>query len=249
MNAQPACDVRNLSVAYDATVVLKGVDLEIPPGVVMGIVGPNGAGKSTLIKSMLGLVRALTGRVEFFGQSLDQNRAAVGYMPQRSAIDWDFPTTVRDAVMMGTYGRLSWFKRPGSAQRDAAAAALESVGLTDVARRQIGQLSGGQRQRVLLARTLATTPELLFLDEPFQGVDAVSLQAIVDVLHGLREKGKTVVLVYHDLATVSQYCDHVSLINGRVVASGPVAEAFTEATVRETYQIGESAHPFLAEVP
>lgn len=238
----------NLSVAYGSQLVLKNVSVDFPSGAVMGIVGPNGAGKSTLIKAMLGLVPTLTGHTEFFGTTLKAARGRVGYMPQRSSIDWDFPCTVSGTVLMGTYGKLGWFRRPGAAERQAAQTAIEQVGLTDVTKRQIGQLSGGQRQRVLLARTLATTPDVLFLDEPFAGVDAVSQNAIIDVLHRLREAGKTVALVHHDLATVSKYCDHVTLVNGQVVASGPVAEAFTADNVRATYEIADAAHPFLQEV-
>lgn len=246
--AEYACTVTNLSVAYGDQLVLKGANVAVPTEVVMGIVGPNGAGKSTLIKAMLGLTPTLTGKVEFFGQSLKVSRGRVGYMPQRSTIDWDFPTTVKDAVLMGTYGRLGWFRRPGALEHIAAETALEQVDMLDYAARQIGQLSGGQRQRVLLARTLATQPDVLLLDEPFQGVDAISLQAIVEVLHDLRSEGKTVVLVHHDLATVDQYCDHVTLINRSVIASGTVAESFTPETVRATYGIGESTHPFLQDL-
>lgn len=243
------CQATNLSVAYGTHIALRNATLTVPRQVVLGIVGPNGAGKSTLIKAMLGLVPTLTGTTEFFGAPLTTSRGRVGYMPQRSNIDWDFPTTVFDAVVMGTYGRLGWFRRPGAQERHAAHKALTQVGLTDVHRRQIGQLSGGQRQRVLLARTLAADPDLLFLDEPFQGVDAVSLTAIVDVLHGLRETGKTVVLVHHDLATVPKYCDHVCLINGEIVANGPVPETFTTENVQATYDISHTHHPFLKDLP
>lgn len=242
-----ACEISNLSVAYGDQVVVRDASVTVPSGVVMGIVGPNGAGKSTLIKAALGLAPTLTGHAEFFGRGLKDSLGRLGYMPQRSMIDWDFPTTVRDAVLMGTYGRLGWFKRPGAAERAAAELALEQVDMTDYAGRQIGQLSGGQRQRVLLARTLATEPEMLFLDEPFQGVDAISLQAIIDVLHQLRSAGKTVMLVHHDLSTVADYCDYVTLINRRIVASGPAEEAFTPETIRTAYGISDESHPFLQE--
>ncbi|MBO2990051.1 metal ABC transporter ATP-binding protein [Leucobacter tardus] len=204
----------------------------------MGIVGPNGAGKSTLIKAMLGLVAPLTGRSEFFGAPLRRVRQRVGYMPQSTSVDWDFPTTVLDVAMMGTYGRLGWIRRPGAAERARAGEALEQTGIADLAVRQIGELSGGQRQRVFLARALAQDPDLFFMDEPFQGVDAKSQGAIVSVLHRLREAGKTVVIVHHDLATVREYCDHVTLLNGRVIASGPVDEVFTTELIRATYDLG-----------
>lgn len=240
-----ACATENLSVAYRAEPVLRGVDFRVPQGVVMGIVGPNGAGKSTLIKAMLGLVKPLTGTSEFFGQPLARVRRAVGYMPQSTSVDWDFPTTVLDVVTMGTYGTLGWVRRPGKAERARAIAALEQTGIPDLASRQIGELSGGQRQRVFLARTLVQAPELYFMDEPFQGIDAKSQQAIVTVLHALREQGKTVVIVHHDLATVRDYCDHVTLLNRRIVASGPADEAFTKENIRTAYEVTADDETFL----
>lgn len=238
-----ACQTENLSVAYRAEPVLRGVNFTVPAGVVMGIVGPNGAGKSTLIKAMLGLVKPLTGSSTFFGHPLARSRRRVGYMPQSTSVDWDFPTTVLDVVTMGTYGDLGWLRRPGKTERARAIAALEQTGIVDLAARQIGELSGGQRQRVFLARTLVQAPDVYFMDEPFQGIDAKSQQAIVTVLHALRAQGKTVVMVHHDLATVSEYCDEVTLLNGRVIASGPVAEVFTKANIRTTYDaaLGDDA--------
>lgn len=244
-NGALACATENLSVAYRAEPVLRGVDFRVPQGVVMGIVGPNGAGKSTLIKAMLGLVKPLTGTSEFFGQPLARVRRAVGYMPQSTSVDWDFPTTVLDVVTMGTYGTLGWVRRPGKAERARAMAALEQTGIPDLASRQIGELSGGQRQRVFLARTLVQAPELYFMDEPFQGIDAKSQQAIVTVLHALREQGKTVVIVHHDLATVRDYCDHVTLLNRRIVASGPADEAFTKENIRTAYEVTADDDTFL----
>lgn len=245
MNAPTACRAQHLSVAYRAEPVLRGVDFEVPTGVVMGIVGPNGAGKSTLIKAMLGLVKPLTGSSEFFGQPLARVRGRVGYMPQSTSVDWDFPTTVQDVVTMGTYGSLGWVRRAGKKERDRAIAALEQTGIPDLASRQIGELSGGQRQRVFLARTLVQAPDLYFMDEPFQGIDAKSQQAIVSVLHTLREQGKTVVIVHHDLATVRDYCDHVTLLNRRVIASGPADEAFTKEHIRIAYEVGSGDDSFL----
>lgn len=233
--AGPACEARGLSVAYGHAPVLVNADVAVPRGVVMGIVGPNGAGKSTLLKAMLGLVKPLTGDARFFGRPLPEVRRRVAYVPQSASVDWDFPARVRDVVLMGTYGSLGWFRRPGAGERSRAVAAMSATGIADLADRQIGELSGGQRQRVFLARALAQEPDLYFMDEPFQGVDARSQQAIVDVLHELRRDGKTVVIVHHDLATVTDYCDYVTLLNRRIVASGPVGEAFTEAAVRATY--------------
>lgn len=245
-----ACRTSGLSVAYRADPVLRNVDFEVPAGAVMGVVGPNGAGKSTLIKAMLGLVTPLTGESEFFGSPLHRVRRRVGYMPQSTSVDWDFPTTVRDVVLMGTYGRLGWLCRPGRAEKDAAAAAMEQTGVIDLARRQIGELSGGQRQRVFLARALAQQSDLYFMDEPFQGIDARSQHAIVSVLHQLRDQGRTVVIVHHDLATVRDFCSHATLLDQVVVSSGPVEEAFTAEHLRTAYRI-DAADPavFGATVP
>ena len=233
--SRPALELRNITVAYRTDPVLRAVDLTVPAGVVLGVVGPNGAGKSTLLKAALGLVPTLLGEARFFGKPLAQVRREVAYMPQAAAVDWDFPATAADVVLMGTYGELRWFARPGAKQRARAAAALEAVGLSHRADSPIGELSGGQRQRVFLARALAQDPQLLLMDEPFAGVDAASQEAIVTVLHQLRAEGKTVALVHHDLATVTQYCDHVLLLNGSVIAAGPVAEVFTAENISRTY--------------
>lgn len=170
-------------------------------------------------------------------------------MPQSASVDWDFPTTVQDVVMMGTYGQLGWLRRAGSDQRRQVADALEQTGIADLGDRQIGQLSGGQRQRVFLARALVQAPDVYFMDEPFQGVDAKSQRAIVSVLHSLRQQGRTVIIVHHDLATVPDYCDHVTLLNRRVVASGPIGRAFTKQTVRTTYEVTAGDDAFLEFLP
>ena len=241
----PACRTENLSVAYRSEPVLRNVNFSVPQGVVMGIVGPNGAGKSTLIKTMLGLLSPLTGTAEFFGQTLAKTRQRVGYMPQSTSVDWDFPSTVLDVVTMGTYGSLGWFRRPGKHERERAIAALEQTGIPELAARQIGELSGGQRQRVFLARALVQAPDLYFMDEPFQGIDAKSQRVIVHVLHALREQGKTVVIVHHDLATVRDYCDHVTMLNRHIIASGPVGKAYTRENIRTTYEVNAQDDAFL----
>lgn len=235
-----ACQTTGLSVAYRTEPVLRNVDFVVPAGAVMGVVGPNGAGKSTLIKAMLDLVTPLTGVSEFYGRPLARVRQRVGYMPQSTSVDWDFPTTVRDVVLMGTYGRLGWLRRPRLSEKETAAAAMDHTGITDLADRQIGELSGGQRQRVFLARSLAQEPDLFLMDEPFQGIDAKSQQAIVSVLHRLRQQGKTVVIVHHDLATVQDFCTHVTLLNQTVVSSGPIEEAFTSENLRTAYRVNDT---------
>ena len=240
-----ACQTTDLTVAYHGDPVLRHVNFKVPIGVVMGIIGPNGAGKSTLIKAMLNLIKPLAGRVEFFGTSLAQARNQIGYMPQSNSVDWDFPTTVADVVTMGTFGSLGWFKRVGAKERAKVHSALEQADILDLAHCQIGELSGGQRQRVFLARALVQEPSLYFMDEPFQGIDAKTQQSIVDILHSLRTSGKTVVLVHHDLATVSDYCDYVTLINKTLISSGPVMQSFTKEAIRKAYDVSESNDAFL----
>lgn len=230
-----AIDVTDLTVAYREKPVLWDIDLAVPSGVLLAIVGPNGAGKSTLIKAMLGLVNSAAGQVQIFGAPYKQQRRFVGYVPQRGSVDWDFPTTVLDVVTMGTYGKLGWFRRPGAAERNAALNALQKVGMTEFAQRQISQLSGGQQQRVFLARALVQDARVYFMDEPFQGVDALTEKAIVSILQELRKQGRTVIVVHHDLQTVREYFDWVLLLNVRRIAFGPVADTFTDDNVRQTY--------------
>lgn len=241
-----AIQVLDLTVAYRDKPVLWDVDLEVPAGVLMAIVGPNGAGKTTLIKSILGLVKPAAGQILIRGEPYQSGRrlgraaegkrsALVGYVPQRGSVDWDFPTHVLDVVMMGRYGALGWIRRPGSRERDLAMEALDKVGMVEYAERQISQLSGGQQQRVFLARALVQDAQVYFMDEPFQGVDATTERAIVTLLQELRAAGKTVVVVHHDLQTVPEYFDWVTLLNVRRIASGPVSRVFTDHNLRLTY--------------
>ena len=230
-----AIEVTDLTVAYRDKPVLWDVDMEVPAGILMAIVGPNGAGKTTLIKSILGLVKPAAGQVLVYGKPYAEQRHLVGYVPQRGSVDWDFPTSVLDVVMMGRYGALGWLKRPGPSERASALDALDKVGMRSFAERQISQLSGGQQQRVFLARALVQDAQLYFMDEPFQGVDATTERAIVILLQELRSAGKTVVVVHHDLQTVPEYFDWVTMLNVRLIASGPVSEVFTEENLRKTY--------------
>jgi manganese/zinc/iron transport system ATP- binding protein len=230
-----ALEVEDLTVAYGERPALWDVDLEVPAGTLMAIVGPNGAGKTTLIRAVLGLLKPAAGSVRVFGRPYDEQRRLVAYVPQRGSVDWDFPADVLDVVTMGRYGSLGWLRRPGRRDRDAALTALDHVGLLHLAGRQIGQLSGGQQQRVFLARALVQDAQVYLMDEPFQGVDATSERAIVTLLQELRSQGRTVVAVHHDLQTVAEYFDAVTLLNVRRVASGPVDEVFTEENLRATY--------------
>ena len=227
--------IEHLTVAYQQKPVLRNVSLEVPEGKLIGIVGPNGAGKSTLIKATLGLVPPLSGKVEIYGKPYDKQRHLVGYVPQRESVDWDFPTDALDVVMMGRYGKLGWFRRPGAEDKKAALQCLAQVGMADYANRQISQLSGGQQQRVFLARALAQDASLYFMDEPFAGVDAATEKAIIGLLNKLKTQGKTVLVVHHDLSTVRDYFDWVLLLNVEVIAAGPTSQVFTAENLQRTY--------------
>lgn len=231
----PALEVHDLTVAFDRKPVLWNIDLIIPPGKIVGIVGPNGAGKSTLIKSIMGLLPLSSGYAKLFDQSLDQVRSKISYVPQRESVDWDFPASVMDVVLMGRYSRIGLFKRPRKADRDAALEALKKVGLEAFAGRQISQLSGGQQQRTFLARALAQQADLYFMDEPFAGVDAATEKTIVTLLRTMAASGKTVIVVHHDLQSVKSYFNWVIMLNTRLIASGSTEETFTQENLQETY--------------
>lgn len=235
MSDQPVICIDDLTVAYHSNPVLWDVDLQVPGGVLMAIVGPNGAGKSTLIKAALDLVPRAAGTVRFFGLPYDKVRHRVGYVPQRGSVDWDFPTTVIDVVTMGLYGSMGWIRRPGRKHRALAEEALDKVGLSTFAGRQISRLSGGQQQRTFLARALVQDAEVYFMDEPFAAVDAVTERSIVEILKELRSRGRTVVVVHHDLQTVASYFDWITLLNVEVIASGPSGEVFTHDNLVRTY--------------
>lgn len=230
-----AVEVEDLTVAYDDQPVLWDIDLQVPTGAKTAIVGPNGAGKSTLVKAAMGLLTPVAGEVRIFGRTVDRARGEIAYVPQRATLAWDFPTDVLDVVTMGTYGSLGWLRRSGADQRRTAEAALEQVEMGDFRKRPIAELSGGQQQRVLLARALAQNAPIYMLDEPFQGVDAPTERAIISVLDGLSEQGKTVLVVHHDLQTVPEYFDWVLLLNVRAFDFGPVDEVFTDSNLRMTF--------------
>lgn len=232
-----AIAVDDLTVAYNYKPVLWDIDLAIPEGVLMAIVGPNGAGKSTLIKAILGIIDPIAGSVSIYGKPYDKQRKLVGYVPQKGSVDWDFPTTAVDVVMMGTYGSLGWIKRPGRKERKVALESLEKVGMLSFKDRQINQLSGGQQQRVFLARALAQDADIYFMDEPFQGVDATTEITIINILKELRKAGKTVVVVHHDLQTVPEYFDWVTFLNVKKIATGPVKDIFNDDNLTKTYGI------------
>ena len=227
--------VENLAAAYRKNTVLKDIHFKVKPGSLTGIIGPNGAGKSTLIKTVLNLHPSLTGKVTFFGSELKKVKKRIGYVPQRGSVDWDFPTTALDVVTMGLYGQIGWFKWPSRTHKEKAREALEKMGMSDYADRQISQLSGGQQQRVFLARALVQDADLYFMDEPLAGVDAATERAIMSILKELKLLGKTVMVVHHDLQTVADYFDHVLLLNRTVISHGKTETVFTKENIAKAY--------------
>ena len=235
ISTQTALEIHDLTVAFDRKPVLWNIDLLLPQGKLIGIIGPNGAGKSTLIKSVMGLLPLSSGFVKVFDQPLNEVRNQISYVPQRESVDWDFPASVMDVVLMGRYSKIGLFNRPRKADRDVALDCLKKVGMEAYANRQISQLSGGQQQRTFLARALAQQANLYFMDEPFAGVDAATEKAIIDLLQEMTSANKTVIVVHHDLQSVTQYFDWVIMLNTRLVASGPTETTFTQANLQETY--------------
>ncbi len=228
-------ELHDLTVSYDHKPVLYGVDLEVNSGEIVGLMGPNGAGKSTLVKSIMGLITPSRGYVRVFTGSPREKRRRIGYVPQKEAIDWDFPISVYEVVLMGRYGHLGWLRRPGKHDRELTSHALEKVGMQSFAQRQISELSGGQQQRVFLARALAQECDLYLLDEPFAGIDSTTERTIIGLLHELRNQGKTILVVHHDLATAQSYFDSLILLNQRLVAFGPTSTVFTPEILQKTY--------------
>jgi len=231
-------NITNVTVSYGgraAEPAIENVSLTLHSGRIVGILGPNGAGKSTLIKAALGLVEMTSGEVTLFGQPLSRVRNQVVYIPQRGSVDWDFPVTVSDVVLMGRYGRLGLFGRPSKKDRAIAHNAMEKMGILPLADRQISEMSGGQQQRAFLARALAQEGDLLLMDEPFVGVDAATEAVIVTLLQEMRDSGKTVVVVNHDLHTAKRYFDELVMLNKHLVAHGPVEQVFTPEVLTRTY--------------
>lgn len=228
-------EVHDLTVAYRRKPVLWNIDFSLPEGKLIGLVGPNGAGKSTLIKAIMGLMPLLSGYVKIYGEPLENMRHRIGYVPQRESVDWDFPINALDVVTMGRYGKMGLFARPSKEDKEVALACLDKVGMRDFAHRQISQLSGGQQQRVFLARALTQDASVYLMDEPFAGVDASTEKAIIDLLKELKEHKKTVLVVHHDLHTVTEYFDWVMLLNMRLVKFGPTDQVFTDENLRLTY--------------
>lgn len=233
--SENSIEIADLTVAYHRKPVLWEINLNIPTGSLVGIVGPNGAGKSTLMKAIVDLVPRVSGQVRIHGGTIPSQRHRIAYVPQRESVDWDFPASVLDVVLMGLYREVGWFWPLGAEHRRRALVALEQVGIADLANRQISQLSGGQQQRTFIARALVQSADIFLLDEPFAAVDAATEQSIIGVLRDLQSRGKTILVVHHDLHTVPQYFNYLVLINVRAVAWGPMAETFTPENLKKTY--------------
>ncbi|MEX0849150.1 MAG: metal ABC transporter ATP-binding protein [Candidatus Dependentiae bacterium] len=232
---RPIISIENLTVTYHEKVLLWCIHAKIMPGNIVGIMGPNGAGKSTLLKTMIGTLKPFAGTISFFGQTFKKHALKIAYIPQRSEVDWDFPITVKEVVMMGRYGHIGWFGSPQQTDYDHVSNALEMVNMQYLADRHIAELSGGQQQRVFLARALAQQSEIYLLDEPFIGIDTTTEKAIMNVLKQLRNEGKTIVIVHHDLQTVENYFDQLLLLNVKQTAFGPVNQIYNQEIIQQTY--------------
>jgi manganese/zinc/iron transport system ATP- binding protein len=230
-----AIEVSELTVNYEKTAVLWDVTFSITAHQIVGILGPNGAGKSTLLKALLGLIKPLSGTVNFFGAPLKKVRQKVGYVPQRSSVDWEFPITAFDLVLMGRYGKMGFLKWASKADKEAVWEALAQVEMTPFATRQIGQLSGGQQQRLFIARALVQDADLYLLDEPFAGVDWATEKALISLFETMKKKGKTLLVVHHDLASADNYFDSLLLLNTCLIASGKTSQVFTPENITRTY--------------
>lgn len=233
---EKAIEVNNLHVSYYGKEVIQDISFSFGKGKLIGIIGPNGAGKSTMMKAILGLIPKDYGEVKIHGKEIKAMRKNIAYVPQRSDLDWDFPINVIDTVLLGTYPQLGLFRRPGKKEKKWARECLEKVGMEKFAKHQIGELSGGQQQRVFLARALAQRAEMFFLDEPFVGIDVASEQTIINILKQLRDEGKTVFVIHHDLSKVEDYFDDLILINKKLIQSGPVHDVFQRETMTRAYQ-------------
>ena len=232
---EQSIEVHDLTVVYDRKPALWDIDFQLPKGKLIGVIGPNGSGKSTLIKAIMGIVEKSSGWASLFGTDIDQVRHKVSYVPQRESVDWDFPTNVMDVVLMGRYGRKGLFRRTSAEDKRIAKESLEQVGMYEFKNRQIAQLSGGQQQRVFMARALAEQAELYLLDEPFAGVDAATENSIFEVFQQVRNSGKTMLVIHHDLQSAAKYFDWIVLLNTHLVAYGPIEDVFTKEHMEEAY--------------
>jgi len=232
---KPVLEIHDLTVSYGKNPILWNVDFTLPQGVLAGIIGPNGAGKSSLIKAIMGLLEVNSGYIRVFDREMDSVRKKISYVPQRESVDWDFPASALDIVMMGTYHKLGLFTRPGKKEKALAMSCLEKVNMANFHDRQISELSGGQQQRVFIARALAQEAEIYFMDEPFAGVDISTENTIVELLKQMTKEGKTVIVVHHDIHSASRYFDWIIMLNMHLIASGPTEEVLTEQLLQKTF--------------
>ncbi len=230
-----AIQIEALTVSYGSKMILRNVYLDIQAGQIYGILGPNGAGKSTLFKAILELIEPNRGEIKVFGESLDDVRNRVAYIPQKDEVDWSFPATVQDVVLMGRYPYKKFYQVINKKDRAIADRVMDQIGISHLRSRQIGQLSGGQQQRVFIARALAQEADIMFLDEPFVGVDATTEAHIMDLLRSQAAEGKTFLMIHHDLSKVDEYFDQIVLLNKRIAAVGPSSTTFTEENIKRTY--------------
>lgn len=227
--------IKGLSVSYERTRVLTNIYLDIDKGKIHGVIGPNGAGKSTLFKAILGLIDTDSGTITFEGKSIKDVRKSVVYVPQKNDVDWNFPATVLDIVLMGRYPFKGILQRLNDEDKKIAMDALEEIGITHLKDRQIGELSGGQQQRVFIARALCQQAEIILLDEPFVGIDITTETKIIQILKKLTAQGKTLLVVHHDLSTVEEYFDKVILLNQRLIAHGETSTTFSPENIKKAY--------------
>lgn len=230
-----AIETQDLTVAYQGKIAIENINLKLKRASRTAIVGPNGAGKSTLIKAILSLEKRVTGQVSIEGDDSKKARQKIAYVPQKGDVNWDFPTTVLDVVIMGRYSHMGWFKRPSKEDKDIALNALKTMKMIKFKDRQISQLSGGQRQRVFLARAMAEEADIYIMDEPLQGIDIKTEALIMETIKNLQEKGKTFLIVHHNISTVPDYFDHVIMLNQTIQASGSVNDVLTEGNIKNTY--------------
>ena len=235
MSGNNALEISQLTVNYDKTAVLWDIHCSIPEKQLAAVIGPNGAGKSTLLKAAMGMIKPSSGSIRFFGKPIQAVRRRVAYIPQRSSVDWDFPITAFDLVLMGCYGRLGWLKWVSKAEKAAAWDALQRVDMEGFAHRQISELSGGQQQRLFIARALLQHADLYLMDEPFAGIDIATEKSLVSLFESMRGAGKTIIIVHHDLSTASQYFDWVVMLNTCLITSGPTRSVLSEENIVRTY--------------
>jgi ABC-type Mn2+/Zn2+ transport system ATPase subunit len=228
-------EIKELNVDYFGSSALESVNIDIPFGHAVGIIGPNGAGKSTFIKSLLGVIKRRSGTVMVEGRDISEYKRKIAYVPQKNDVDLTFPITVKETVLTGTYPNLRVFQRPGKKERERVEECMAMVDISDLANKQISNLSGGQLQRVFIARALAQQANVFFLDEPFVGIDLVSEKIIVNLLKQLRQEGKTILVVHHDLHEVEEYFDKIIILNKKLIAFGDVKDTFTTENIRSAY--------------